>query len=400
MVVDRSSTPRSTASSTLMEAGPRSGRRRLARALTAVAASGALLVPAAGAAVAAPVTDGAAAGSEASCLAASFPANQTWTTAAAVDEWLACVGLSNGGAYADPGITRGEAAQIAYRSVGADEPAAASVFGDVAPGSASATAINWLGGSGIAQGYADGEFKADRAITRDELATVLVGAALTGAAAPAEEPAADAAADSTAAEPAVDSTATEATADSTAAEATADSTAAEATADSTAAAAPAEAAVVGNSGAAAYKQDAAAFMAEYGCEGTALNIVKATTIDGATGVTSVTAGQPASVQIRSGLDQYQLEHTAAHECMHVLQHAVADYDFATLDAMLQPYYSEDLVTSWGRVDIYEQNAECAVRSLGFPQAYSSYDVECSKTMLDAGQAIALGHDPREVVAAG
>ncbi|MGD6979905.1 S-layer homology domain-containing protein [Citricoccus zhacaiensis] len=386
MVADHTSTPRRTAPTASTEDAPRTGRRRLARALTAVAASGALLVPAAGAAVAAPATDAPAAGSEAACLAASFPAGQTWTTAAAVDEWLACVGLSNGEAYADPGITRGEAAQIAYRAVGADEPAGASVFADVAPGSDSATAITWLANAGIVRGYGDGEFKADRAISRDELAIVLVGAALTGAEAPAGDAPAAAAGDSGEG--------------STASEATADSAAAETTADPAAAEAPTEAAVVGNSAATAYKRDAAAFMEEYGCKGTALTIVKATSIDGATGVTSVTSGQPASVQIRSGLDEYQLEHTAAHECMHVLQHAVADYDFATLDAMLQPYYSEDLVTSWGAVDIYEQNAECAVRSLGFPQEYSSYDVACTEAMLDAGQAIALGHDPREVVAAG
>jgi hypothetical protein len=100
------------------------------------------------------------------------------------------------------------------------------------------------------------------------------------------------------------------------------------------------------------------------------------------------------------MDPYMLEHTAAHECMHVLQHAVAGYSPETLQAMLQPYYAEDYTTSWGTVDVYEQNAECAVRSLGFPQEHSNYDVTCDKTMLDAGQAIALGHDPREVVAAG
>jgi hypothetical protein len=360
MVANSSSTPSSTSTSTSHEAGQRPGRRRLARALTAAAATSALLLPAAGAAVAAPAADGAAAGSEAACLAASFPAGQTWTTAAAVDEWLACTGLSDGTAYAAPGITRGEAAQIAYRSVGADEPAAAAVFTDVAAGSEAATAINWLAGAGVVQGYGDGEFKADRDITRDELARVLVGAALTGAAVPAEEP----------------------------------------TANASAAEAPATAAGADTSATTAYEQDANAFMEQYGCEGTALDVVETTSMEGATGVTTVTAGIPATVQIRAGMDPYMLEHTAAHECMHVLQHAVSGYSPETLQAMLQPYYAEDYVTSWGRVDIYEQNAECAVRSLGFPQEHSNYDVTCDKTMLDAGQAIALGHDPREVVAAG
>ncbi len=57
MVADHTSTPRRTAPTASTEDAPRTGRRRLARALTAVAASGALLVPAAGAAVAAPATD-------------------------------------------------------------------------------------------------------------------------------------------------------------------------------------------------------------------------------------------------------------------------------------------------------------------------------------------------------
>jgi hypothetical protein len=384
MVANSSSTPSSTSTSTSREAGQRPGRRRLARALTAAAATSALLVPAAGAAVAAPAADGVAAGSEAACLAASFPAGQTWTTAAAVDEWLACTGLSDGAAYADPGITRGEAAQIAYRSVGADEPAAPSVFTDVAPGSEAATAINWLAGAGVVRGFGDGEFKADRDITRDELARVLVGAVLTGAAVPVEEPAAAGSAESAAADQTTGS----------------EASGSPATASWAAAEAPAAAADVGSSAAAAYEQDANAFMAQYGCEGTALDVVETTSMEGATGVTTVTAGIPATVQILAGMDPYMLEHTAAHECMHVLQHAVAGYSPETLQAMLQPYYAEDYVTSWGRVDIYEQNAECAVRSLGFPQEHSNYDVTCDKTMLDAGQAIALGHDPREVVAAG
>lgn len=386
MVVDRSSTPSTTAARTAVTpaaatrpadgAGP--GRRRLARVLTAAAATGALLVPAAGAAVAAPgepSSGAAASGSEAACLSASFPAGQTWTTAAAVDEWLACTGLTDGAAYADPGLTRGEAAQIAYRSVGADEASTAGVFTDVSSGTGSATAINWLASAGIVRGYADGEFKPDRDITRDELARVLVGAALTGA-----EPVA---AEGTGA------------AESGASDREAD---AEASASSTAAEAPQEDAAVG-SAASEYEQDANAFMAEYGCEGTAVDIVDTTSMEGATGVTTVTEGVPATVQIRSGMDQYMLEHTAAHECMHVMQHAVSGYDPATLEAMLSPYYSAEYTTSWGRVDIYEQNAECAVRTLGFSQAHSNYDVTCTDTMLDAGQAIALGHDPREVVAA-
>lgn len=422
MVADRNSTTSSTAVDALRRrvegptaagriAAPRPAglhprRSRLARALTAVAASGALLVPASGAAfagaapggeVTGPVSGSVAPGSEAVCLTASFPADQTRTTIAAFDEWLGCVGLTDGSTGADPGITRGEAAQIAYRSIGTDETASVSRFPDVQPGDAAYTAVSWLGQAGVVRGYPDGEFKPGQDISRDDLATVLVGAAitrgqLTGEAGPAT---------SGPTSPVPEAAGPEATGAATAGPTSPapEAPSPDVTGAPTGAGAPGVPAGIGTTVEKAYEQNAAGYLAQYGCAGVALDVVKTTGVEGATGVTTVTPGMPATVQIRADLDESSLEHTAAHECMHVLQHEVAGYSPDALDAMLKPYYAQDYTSSWGPVSIYEQNAECAIRSLGFTREQSDYDVACDAAGLQAGAAIASGQDPREVVTA-
>jgi hypothetical protein len=343
-------------------AGPASGqgtpaRRRLATALTAVAASGALLAStlgAAGAATAAPVSvepGSAAAQTSAECMAALFPGTQTTTSAATLDEWLHCMGLTDGSAGAAPTITRGEAADIAYAAVGFPEHSGGAAFDDVAAGHQFYDSVTWLGSTGVVRGYADGQFKADRDISRDELATLLVGASL--ATGQGTQPAA---------------------------------AASTAPADTTSM--PAD----------AYADQTAALLASFGCQDASLEIVDSFENAHATGMTTMVAGEPATVQIRDALGEVVLRHTAAHECMHVLQHEAFDYDPTLAQSTLAQWYPEDYTSAYGPVSVYEQNAECALRGLGFDRHQSGYDVACDEAGLAAGRAIAAGQDPNEVAA--
>ncbi|QCU77585.1 S-layer homology domain-containing protein [Citricoccus sp. SGAir0253] len=342
-------------------------RRRLAAALTAAAASSALVLSGAGAATAAPASSETAS----ECLGASFPGTSGRTTPAAVDEWLGCMGLTDGSAYADPGITRGEAAEIVHAAVGAGDSGSAAVFGDVPAGASGFDAVNWLGTSGVAHGYADGEFKPERSITRDELAIFLVGAALVAG-----------------------PDAGGGTGGGSAGGAESDG---EATGDGTE---PASGAGRQESAAGAYEERARELLAAYGCSDAALEVVETFEDPAATGMTTMAPGRPATVQVAAGLPGDSLRHTMAHECMHVQQHAVSGYDLAAGREMLEDWYSEEYTSSWGRVSVYEQNAECALQTLGFTRADSSYDVRCDEAGLEAGAAIAAGRAPGKAAAAG
>jgi len=98
-------------------------------------------------------------------------------------EWMACEGLTQGysdgtfGVKAD--ITREESAAFLFRVAAPDYAAPiASPFPDVPAVSGPFYApVTWMHDEGMARGYADGQFKPDRSITRGEMAKILYGTA-------------------------------------------------------------------------------------------------------------------------------------------------------------------------------------------------------------------------------
>lgn len=118
----------------------------------------------------------------------------SFTDVAASDWFFADVsyvtgrGLMQGteaGAFA-PGrtVTRGMLAVILWRLAGQPAAAKAASFSDIADGSWCRAAVDWASSQGIADGYADGAFRPDRGITRQQLAAMLYRyARLSGAAA-------------------------------------------------------------------------------------------------------------------------------------------------------------------------------------------------------------------------
>lgn len=71
-------------------------------------------------------------------------------------------------------ITRGEFASILYRTVDpGTRVAAVPQFEDMKPGDTHYAAVQWLAVSGLAGGYADGDFKPGRNITRGEVAALM-----------------------------------------------------------------------------------------------------------------------------------------------------------------------------------------------------------------------------------
>ncbi|MDE7242687.1 MAG: S-layer homology domain-containing protein [Oscillospiraceae bacterium] len=84
--------------------------------------------------------------------------------------WM--TGTAEGIFSPDAPVTRGMFAAILYRMEG--EPAAAGAsFPDVQPDNYYAAAAAWAAENGIVKGYADGSFRPDKAVTREQLAAML-----------------------------------------------------------------------------------------------------------------------------------------------------------------------------------------------------------------------------------
>lgn len=70
-------------------------------------------------------------------------------------------------------MTRGEFASFLYRAVDPEGSFTEAGFGDVPESDAHFEAVNWMAEAGLAEGYVDGTFRADRQITRGEVAVIL-----------------------------------------------------------------------------------------------------------------------------------------------------------------------------------------------------------------------------------
>jgi hypothetical protein len=77
----------------------------------------------------------------------------------------------------DNRITRAEAVNIVFRllETGGGDHGYSNIFGDVDPDEWYSNAIAYLAGIGVINGYADGSFKPDNAITRAEFVKILTG---------------------------------------------------------------------------------------------------------------------------------------------------------------------------------------------------------------------------------
>ena len=73
----------------------------------------------------------------------------------------------------DGTLTRAQVAQILYNQAGRPDTAGENRFTDVADGAWYHQAVTWAAEQSIVNGYPDGTFKPDRAITRQEFATML-----------------------------------------------------------------------------------------------------------------------------------------------------------------------------------------------------------------------------------
>ena len=73
----------------------------------------------------------------------------------------------------DAATSRAMIVTILWRLQGCPEAAGAAAFTDVAPGAWYAGAVAWAVSEGIAEGYDDGSFRPDDAITREQLAAML-----------------------------------------------------------------------------------------------------------------------------------------------------------------------------------------------------------------------------------
>ena len=95
---------------------------------------------------------------------------------AAVD-FAQASGLMNGMTATEfaPNVTttRAMVAQVLYRLAGSPTVERTGAFADVAPGAWYYDAMLWASSTGIMQGYGDGTYRPNRAITRQEMATIL-----------------------------------------------------------------------------------------------------------------------------------------------------------------------------------------------------------------------------------
>ena len=73
----------------------------------------------------------------------------------------------------DGSVTRAQLAAILWRLEGNPAPVSAADFSDAADGAWYAEAVRWAAGSGVVKGYADGRFRPNDAVTREQMATLL-----------------------------------------------------------------------------------------------------------------------------------------------------------------------------------------------------------------------------------
>ena len=73
----------------------------------------------------------------------------------------------------DGSVTRAQLAAILWRLEGNPAPVSTADFSDVADGVWYAVAVRWAADSGVVKGYADGRFRPNDAVTREQMATLL-----------------------------------------------------------------------------------------------------------------------------------------------------------------------------------------------------------------------------------
>ena len=73
----------------------------------------------------------------------------------------------------DGSVTRAQLAAILWRLVGNPAPVSTADFSDVADGAWYAVAVRWAADSGVVKGYADGRFRPNDAVTREQMAALL-----------------------------------------------------------------------------------------------------------------------------------------------------------------------------------------------------------------------------------
>ena len=73
----------------------------------------------------------------------------------------------------DGSVTRAQLAAILWRLEGSPAPVSTADFSDVADGAWYAEAVRWAVGSGMVKGYADGRFRPNDAVTREQMAALL-----------------------------------------------------------------------------------------------------------------------------------------------------------------------------------------------------------------------------------
>ncbi len=73
----------------------------------------------------------------------------------------------------DGSVTRAQLAAILWRLEGSPAPVYTADFSDVADGAWYAVAVRWAADSGVVKGYADGRFRPNDAVTREQMAALL-----------------------------------------------------------------------------------------------------------------------------------------------------------------------------------------------------------------------------------
>ena len=73
----------------------------------------------------------------------------------------------------DGSVTRAQLAAILWRLEGNPVPVSAADFSDIADGAWYAGAVRWAADSGVVRGYADGRFRPNDAVTREQMAALL-----------------------------------------------------------------------------------------------------------------------------------------------------------------------------------------------------------------------------------
>ena len=91
--------------------------------------------------------------------------------------WAAERGIAAGKTAAtfDPSgaCTRGQAVTFLWRAAGKPEVSSGAAFSDVAADAYCAQAVRWAASLGIVTGYADGNFRPNATVTREQMAAIL-----------------------------------------------------------------------------------------------------------------------------------------------------------------------------------------------------------------------------------